>query len=169
MVIAPTWQSLQHSFPCTQQTKVVEHLQQLVPQFRLLSESACRQLPQPSGLLPLASPELWLHHHLPLAIYSLVSCLLGVVGLWAASCWLQLCMWLFRLTGCCFSGLWIASSPPHLPQLATQISMHTASTCSSTFAAAVSTSLSLVQKRLPSFTSGLQAFWTLASWPSHEP
>ena len=39
-------------------------------------------------------PELWLRGHLPLAICSLVSCLLRVVGLWAASCRSWVSMWL---------------------------------------------------------------------------
>ena len=38
-------------------------------------------------------PELWLCGHLPLAICSLVSCLLRVVGLWAASCWSWVSVW----------------------------------------------------------------------------
>ena len=39
-------------------------------------------------------PELWLCGHMPLAICSLVSCLLRVVGLWAASCWSWVSVWL---------------------------------------------------------------------------
>ena len=39
-------------------------------------------------------PELWLRGHLPLAICCLVSCLLRVVGLWAASCWSWVSVWL---------------------------------------------------------------------------
>ena len=53
-------------------------------------------------------PELWLCGHLPLAICSLVSCLLRVVGLWAASCWSWVSVSLVFGWLAAESGLWIA-------------------------------------------------------------
>ena len=65
--------------------------------FQRLSERAVLPVSldsQPSGLLPLGPPpELRLRGHLPLAICYLVSCLLRVVALWAASCWSWVSVW----------------------------------------------------------------------------